>query len=188
MGFRLEDRVFLNIRGVHVIYAIAILLAIATYLFLHGPPAYSAEWEGNSLVLQAENDRYRFQYYAASPITIQGKVIHHQPGSGIESGGVSALIHYMTEQEYEGLKEIKGCNAGYLNSHGKILMLIPDDKKIGSTISGLKLRRGQTINISGSVLEFQEGKINGARATVPIVSRGQYLVPTTLSVEERTVF
>lgn len=157
-------------------------------LVLQRAPAYSIQREGNELTLVSDSKNYSFTYHSLPQTSIEGYVLSYAKSAGIKEGGVRAQLHYLSPADYQEYKAIRGCKAGFLNSHAKILFLIPDKTSLAETVSSLSLQHGSSFMLSGSPLAFYEAEVNGQEARIPVDARIQYFLPMHMNLNNKPLF
>ena len=86
--------------------------------------------DAHALALAAPDGSSRVVYTASNSAVQTVRILNYDVMRLSFSGGVfGAHLAYLTEEEYRELTTIKGCKAGFLNSHAKHLLLVPQSEK-----------------------------------------------------------
>ena len=117
------------------------------------------------LVISEKDDTFvRFQ--RSVPLEIEGAVLDFDKRSlGVRGGGAVGYLIYLSKKDYQTVTDryesLNRCPARFLNSHMKVLALIPSAPYLQSTILSADLTRGKRFLLKGEYLKFSEGKYSG---------------------------
>ena len=114
--------------------------------------------------LSSPDGSSRIGYVRGSAVTETIRVLDYDVNRlAFSYGAIGAHLAYLTESEYREFRAIRGCVAGFLNSHAKHLLIIPGSNAAREQQRAVRLRRGDAVRVRVRELAPVQVQMSGHR-------------------------
>jgi hypothetical protein len=149
---------FRNLIGLLTLVAV-IGVAIPVSLMDDNIRIASAE---NEVVLESADASSRVAYQVGSRQHLHVRVLHYDTQRfAFSKGAFRGFLGYLSENEYAQMQAIRGCKAGFLNEHAKLLLVVPQNEDQVRSLKRLSLSQGDRVSLDLSELRPRHVRIDG---------------------------
>jgi hypothetical protein len=155
----------MSLLGQHpTLLSVLVLLPIGLFLlrstFVDEPTSFTMR--GGQLMLESPDGTSQILYTRGALTRLSGRVFDYDVSRfGFRQGAFGGMLTYLTDEEYQEFLAVPGCKAGYLNSHVKLLLVVPHSEQSREKQKALKLKRGDKFEMQFAQLSPTHIRVEG---------------------------